>query len=169
MSIRSIDIGGGILVGVGATLVMDVWALFLRRAFNIPSLNFCLVGRWLRHMSAGTFKHVNIAAAAKQPAECTLGWLVHYFTGITSALILVIATSGEWLEHPSLLPALLVGICAVLLPFFVMQPSFGLGIAAAKTSNPTQARLKTLITHTVFGVGLYVSAFTLSHLMYASI
>jgi len=30
--------------------------------------------------------------------------------------------------------------------------------AAAKTPNPAQARLKSLLAHTVFGVGLYVSA-----------
>ena len=38
---------------MGATLVMDVWALLLKRAFNIPSANYCLVGRWFRHMPEG--------------------------------------------------------------------------------------------------------------------
>jgi hypothetical protein len=47
-------------------------------------------------------------------------------------------------------------------PFFTMQPSFGLGIAASKTPHPNQARLKSLMTHTVFGVGLYLSAALLS-------
>lgn len=164
VSIQSVDIAAGILVGLGATLIMDIWVLFLRRAFGISSLSFCLVGRWLRHMPAGKFKHANIAAAAKKSVECTLGWTVHYLVGIAFALMLVIPTSGRWLERPSLLPTLLLGVCTVIFPFFVMQPSFGLGIAAAKTPNPTQARLKSLMTHTVFGVGLYVSAFTLSYL-----
>jgi hypothetical protein len=57
-----------------------------------------------------------------------------------------------------LLPALLYGIGTVVFPFFIMQPSFGLGIAASRTPNPTQARLKSLATHTVFGIGLYVCA-----------
>jgi hypothetical protein len=34
-----------VLVGLGATLLIDLWALFLRRAFSIPSLNYCLLGR----------------------------------------------------------------------------------------------------------------------------
>jgi len=51
----------------------------------------------------------------------------------------------------------------VLVPFFVMQPSFGFGIAASRTPNPTQARLRSLMAHTVFGVGLYVCAFGLSY------
>ncbi|MGK2962330.1 MAG: DUF2938 family protein [Gemmatimonadaceae bacterium] len=32
------------------------------------------------------------------------------------------------------------------------------GIHRARTPHPTQARVKSLTTHTVFGVGLYVSA-----------
>lgn len=164
MSIQSVDIGAGILVGLGATLVMDIWALFLRCAFGISSLSFCLVGRWLRHMPAGIFTHASIAAAPKKSAECTLGWIAHHLIGGAFALLLVIPTSGKWLERPSLFPALLVGISTVLIPLFIMQPSFGMGIAAAKTAKPTQARVKSLMTHTVFGFGLYISAFTLSYL-----
>lgn len=164
MSIQSIDVGAGILVGIGATLVMDLWSIFLRRAFGIASLSFCLVGRWLGHMPAGKFAHASIAGASKKPAECALGWTAHYLIGIIFALLLVILGSGEWLEHPSLLPALLFGIATVLLPFLVMQPAFGLGIAAAKTANPTQARIKSLMTHAMFGIGLYLSALTLNQL-----
>jgi hypothetical protein len=50
----------------------------------------------------------------------------------------------------------------VAAPFFVMQPAFGLGIAASKTPNPTQARLHNLLTHTVYGFGLYLSAWIVS-------
>ena len=62
--------------------------------------------------------------------------------------------------------SMLYGICTVVFPLFIMQPSFGLGIAASRTPNPTQVRLKSLVTHTVFGVGLYVCALGIS---YASI
>lgn len=50
----------------------------------------------------------------------------------------------------------LFGIATVAVPFFTMQPAFGLGIAASKAPNPTAARLTSLGTHTVFGVGLWV-------------
>ncbi len=32
-------------VGVGATLVMDLWALLCRHVFGVPSLDLALVGR----------------------------------------------------------------------------------------------------------------------------
>ncbi|QBC45345.1 DUF2938 family protein [Iodobacter fluviatilis] len=34
----------------------------------------------------------------------------------------------------------------------------GAGVAASKTLNPKQVRLRSLMTHAVFGMGLYGSA-----------
>lgn len=165
MGIDMYYLGGAVVVGIGAVLIMDLWNLFLRRAFNISSLNFCLVGRWLSHMLTGTFTHASIAAVPKRPVECTIGWTAHYLIGIAFAVLLVVVTSGSWLEGPSFLPALLIGIGTLPIPYFIVQPALGFGIAAAKTPNPSQARLKSLITHTVFGVGLYLSAFPVGYVM----
>lgn len=158
---------GAIATGVGATLVMDLWNLFLRRAFAIPSLDYCLLGRWLRHMPEGTLRHASIAAAPEKPFECAVGWVAHYTIGVVFALALVALTSGGWLARPTLLPALLLGLGTVVFPFFILQPSFGLGIAASKAPRPAQARLKSLVTHLVFGIGLYVCAIPVSYLMQA--
>jgi len=154
----------GLLTGIGATLTMDLWALLLKRVFRIPSLSYCLVGRWLGHMPAGTFKHANIGAAAPKPRECTVGWVAHYLIGAIFAVALLALAPAEWLQRPTLWPALVFGIATVAVPFLIMQPSFGFGIAASKTPNPRQARLKSLATHAVFGVGLYASALALSRL-----
>ena len=162
MSIEANHILGAVAIGIGATLVMDLWNLFLKRTFGIPSLDYCLLGRWLRHMPGGTFRHASIAAAPRKPLECTVGWIAHYTIGVAFALVFVLA-SGDWLARPTLLPALLYGIGTVVFPFFVMQPSLGLGIAASRTPKPTQARLKSLATHAVFGVGLYVCALGVSY------
>jgi hypothetical protein len=154
-----------ILVGLGATLLIDLWALFLRRGFNIQSLNYCLLGRWLLHMPAGTIVHRSIAAAARKSHECTLGWIAHYLIGTGFALVFVLLVSGSWLERPTLWPALVFGAATTLVPYLIMQPSFGLGLAASKTPNPNQARLKSLMTHTVFGAGLYLWALLLNQLL----
>lgn len=157
---------GATLVGLGATLVIDLWALLLRRGFNIPSLSYCLLGRWLLHMPGGTLVHDSIAAARPKRHECTIGWVAHYLIGTGFALVFVFLTSGRWLEHPTLLPAVAFGVVTTLVPFLVMQPSLGLGIAASKTPHPNQARLKSLMTHTVFGAGLYLWAFLLRPILY---
>lgn len=165
MSIEATHFLAAIIVGAGATLVMDLWGVFLKRTFSIPSLNYCLVGRWLRHMPEGTFKHVSIATAPQKRFECTVGWIAHYVIGAVFALVLVALAPGGWLARPTPLLPLLFGIGTVLVPFFIMQPSLGLGIAASKTPNPTRARLKSLMTHTVFGAGLYVCAVGASYVL----
>ena len=165
MRIEAHHVLPAIAIGIGATLVMDLWNLFLKRVLGIPSLSYCLLGRWLRHMTGGTLRHASIAAAAPKRHECTVGWIGHYTIGATLALGFVALASHEWLGRPTLLPALLYGIVTVVFPFFIMQPSFGLGIAASRTPKPAQARLKSLATHTVFGAGLYVCAIGLSYLL----
>ena len=158
MSIEANDILITIVIGIGASLFMDLWNLFLKRTFGIPSLNYCLLGRWLLHMTGGTFMHSSITDASKKPFECAVGWIAHYTVGAMFALGFVAIVSADWLESPTLLPALLYGIGTVVFPLFIMQPSLGLGIAASRTANPMQARLKSLLTHAVFGVGLCACA-----------
>ena len=155
------------LVGLGATLLIDLWALFLRSTFNIPSLNYCFLGRWILHIPGGTIVHRNIAEARRKPYECPLGWVAHYLIGTALALGFVLVASGAWLEEPKLLPALAFGVVTTLMPFLILQPSFGLGVAASKTPRPGKARLKSLMTHTIFGLGLYLWALVLNPVLFA--
>ena len=169
MTIEPDYVLGEIAIGIGATLLMDLWNLFLKRAFSIPSLDYCLLGRWIRHMPAGTFRHASIAAAPQKSFECAVGWMAHYSIGVVFALVFLGVASREWLWRPTLPPALLYGIATVVFPFFILQPSLGLGIAASRTPKPAQARLKSLATHTVFGVGLYLSALAVSYVLNARV
>ena len=91
------------------------------------------------------------------------GRIAHYTIGVGLAVVFVVFMAGEWLARPTILPALLYGLATVAFPFFILQPSLGLGIASARTPHPAQARLKSLATHTVFGIGLYLSALGVSY------
>src|SRR5689334_6394829 len=136
-----------IFIGAGATLTIDLWALFLKHAFRIAPSNFCLVGRWLLYMPEGIFRHANIGAAQKKSAECAVGWTAHYLIGITFAVIFIAFTGKDWLQQPTLIPAIIFGIVTVSAPFFIMQPAFGFGIASSNSSNPNQGRMRSLINH----------------------
>ncbi|MGE0354386.1 MAG: DUF2938 domain-containing protein [Gemmatimonadales bacterium] len=151
-------IGPAIAIGIGATLALDLWNLFLKRVFRIPSLDYCLLGRWIGHLPSGTFRHAGITTAAPKPHECLAGWTAHYTIGAGFAIVFVTLVSPDWIARPTLLPALLYGIATVVFPLFIMQPAFGLGIAASRTREPLKPRLKSLGTHTAFGLGLYLSA-----------
>lgn len=154
-----------ILIGLGATLTFDLWALFLKRAFQITPSDICLVGRWLRTMPEGIFRHSNIRSAPQKGKECMIGWAAHYMIGTAFAITFVALVGDNWLQQPRLIPALLFGVVTVLAPFCIMHPAFGLGFAAAKTANPLQARVRSLLNHTAFGCGLYVFGWLVNWVM----
>lgn len=151
-----------VLIGIGATITMDLWAVALKRFLGIPSLDYAMVGRWIGHFPQGRFRHQRIAAAAPVSGERLIGWSAHYAIGIVFAGLLLSIWGQDWAMLPTLAPALIVGLATVAAPFFLMQPGMGAGIAASKTPTPNIARLRSLATHAVFGLGLYLSALLLA-------
>jgi hypothetical protein len=145
-------------MGIGATAVLDLWGALLKRLFGVPSSNWGMVGRWFGHFPRGRFVHHNIAEASPVRGEVIIGWGAHYAIGIIFAALLLAIWGLEWGRHPTLLPALIVGLLTLVAPFFIMQPAMGAGIAASKTPNPNAARLRSIVGHMVFGIGLYGSA-----------
>jgi hypothetical protein len=166
MNTLVISLLSAVLIGLGATLTFDLWGLFLKRTFKITPSNICLVGRWLRYMPAGTFTHSNIISTPPKSAECTVGWIAHYLIGITFASAFVALVGSSWLQHPTPLPAIVFGAATVLAPFCLMQPAMGLGFAADRTANPGQARLRSLMNHIAFGVGLYLFGWLVNGLLW---
>lgn len=117
-----------------------------------------MVGRWFGHLPSGRFVHDNIAKASPVRGELAIGWAAHYAIGIAFAASLIAIVGLEWARHPTPLPAPVFGVLTVVFPLFVMQPGTGAGVAASKTPDPNRARLRSVLTHAVFGVGLYGSA-----------
>lgn len=150
------------ITGIGATAATDAWALARRRLLRLPLPDWALVGRWFAHMARGRFRHERIAAAAPVAGERVIGWIAHYTTGIAFAGVLLALAGVDWARQPTLGPALAVGIGTVAAPFLVMQPGMGAGIAASRTPSPNAARLQSLATHTVFGLGLYATALSIN-------
>jgi hypothetical protein len=146
-----------VLIGVGATVVLDVWLSLLKR-MGVPTLNFSLIGRWVGHSLRGRFRQPSIAKAPPVAGELVLGWFTHYAVGVVFAGLLVCLQGTAWTQDPSILPAIAVGLFTVLVPLFVMQPAMGAGFAASKTPSPVKSCIRSAVNHTVFGAGLYVSA-----------
>lgn len=152
------------VLGIGATLVMDLWALARRRFFGVPVLDYGLVGRWLGHMRAGRFRHAAIGKAPAVRGERALGWAFHYLSGLVFAGLFLALVGNDWLQWPTPWPALLFGALTVAAPLLLMQPAFGMGIAASRTPNPWQVRSRALVTHLVFGLGLYLTGWLVAQL-----
>lgn len=149
------------LIGIGATAVMDAWLLLLKH-LGVPTLNFAFIGRWVGHLFRGQLAHAAIAKAVPIRGELAWGWLTHYAVGMAFATVLVGLQGADWVRSPTLLPALAVGVCTVAAPLLVMQPAMGSGFAASRTPTPLKNCLRSLANHTVFGFGLYLSALAIA-------
>jgi DUF2938 family protein len=154
-----------VLTGAGATAAMDIWTVARKWLFGVPLANYGLVGRWLSHMPRGRFCHDPIAASPPVQGERVIGWIAHYLIGITFAALLLAIWGLDWARHPTVGPALIVGIGSSAAPFLLMQPGMGAGIAASRTPHPSAARIQSLVTHGIFGLGLYAVGWVTSLLL----
>lgn len=146
-----------LFIGIGATAVLDLWLLLLRR-MGVPGLDFALLGRWVGHLRRGRFVHPAIARSEPIAGERAWGWLTHYLIGIAFAAALVGLLGRAWLDQPRLVPALAFGLCTVVAPLFVMQPAMGAGFAASRTAAPARNVLRSVANHAVFGLALYLAS-----------
>jgi hypothetical protein len=151
-------VADAMLIGTGATATADLWSMLRRKLLDVPMPDYGLVGRWLAYLPCGRFFHDPIAATPPVRGETAIGWISHYLIGTAFALLLLLVAGPDWIRAPTPGAALLVGACTVAAPYFILQPGMGLGLAARRTRNPTTARLHSLLTHVVFGLGLYLTA-----------
>ena len=140
--------------GIFSTLGMDV-LLYLRHKwlrqpwFDYRGLGLALLKTTLPHGLKHT--HPNTTASL-------LGWGLHYVIGALLAVCAVYLAALLGLNTLSLVFCLLYGMATVVLPFCSMQPLLGLGFAASKTAQPWRNRGKSLITHALFGLSLYLTS-----------
>lgn len=150
-----------VLIGIGATVAMDLWLLLLKR-LQVPTLDFALLGRWAGHAARGRWTHEAIAKSPPLRGERAVGWIVHYAIGIAFAGLLAGVAGLAWTKAPTPLPALAVGVATVMAPLFVMQPAMGAGFASSRTRTPVRNVLRSIANHAVFGLGLFLAAAALA-------
>jgi hypothetical protein len=146
-----------LVMGITATVAIDVWATFANRVLGWPRTNWGLVGRWIGHMRNGQFAHVSIASSPPVVHESIFGWVFHYAVGCVYAALYLTYVSAVQMGRPTLVSAVLFGLVTILSPWLLMQPALGLGICASKAPRAHLVRLQNLIIHTIFGLALYYS------------
>ncbi|NVO29287.1 DUF2938 domain-containing protein [Donghicola sp. C2-DW-16] len=148
----------GVVMGLTATIVMDIWALVLRQVAGMPLPNWAMVGRWTGHLPRGTVFHDDIAASDPVANELALGWATHYVVGILYGVFFAVVAGAAWLAEPTFFPVWVYAILTIGAGWFLLQPGLGLGVALSKTPNPMKGRIMGLIAHTWFGIGLWLGA-----------
>lgn len=148
-------------LGLGATLIMDAYAMMIKRLWGTPSLNYSLVGRWILYGVGLDWRGDPISLKPARTGETPLGWSAHYAIGASLGIGFITLVGADWLERPTPWPALLMGAASTLAPFLILQPALGAGLAARRTPRPWQARWRSLMAHLSFGLGLYLCALLL--------
>ena len=151
----------GAMVGFGATVFTDIVGL-MRQGWAATDGFYRLVGRWIGSVpSAGLF-HNDIRATAPVAAESVLGWGAHIILGLLFGICFVFLFGASALGEPKAWQGLGFGLVTVLVPWLIFQPLFGWGVAVSKAPEPWKMRRRGIVTHAVFGLGLWLSALLLS-------
>ncbi len=141
--------------GIIATVILDLWALTLNRLFGLPVTNWGRVGRWVAGLLPGSYRQDTISAPPAMACDQVIGWSTHYLVGITYAAIYLVGLN-LLSRTPDPTSALLFGIATVLAPWLILQPGLGLGYFGSRTPKPKLTRTLNLVSHSVFGFGLFI-------------
>jgi hypothetical protein len=147
----------GVVLGLGATVFMDLWQQLFGRLPGQSLPNWRPVGRWFWHLKDGVVFHDAIGAATPSPDDHAIGWASHYAVGILYGVIFALLAGPAWLATPTFWPAWIFAIVTVTAGWFLLQPGMGLGWAASRTPSPVRTRAISLLNHTVFGIGLWLT------------
>lgn len=147
-----------IVVGVIATLAMDLWLSLLLAMTGRPLGSWALVGRWVAGFSHGVFVRQSIAAAPSVRGELAIGWAFHYAVGLAYAAAYIALMQLAFGSAPTFLTAVIIALALLAAPWFLMQPALGQGFVASRTPNPAAVRTINVSVHLVFGLELYVGA-----------
>ena len=146
-----------ILSGIWATFFMDSMAKILtRRGLIHPFINPEAIGRWFLYMCKGKFAHEDINLTPALKNERTWSHISHNLIGIVLAGIYSLLAINHHGVGENVWMSLVYGIITVVLPWFWLLPSIGLGVMAKKSTRRNLILRTSFINHTNFGVGLSV-------------
>lgn len=151
----------GAVAGLGATILADLIA-FMRQGLSFTHGFYCLVGRWVGSLRHHGFVHDDIRASTPVVGEAVLGWSAHVMLGVFYGIGFAMLFGFSALDKPQIWQGLSFGLATVLVPWLIFQPLFGWGIAMSKAPEPWMLRMKGMITHGVFGFGIWLSIVVLN-------
>ena len=145
----------GVLVGIAATVTMDVFGSVARRVGLAAGAKGQWVGRWYLGIARGNLFHSDIASTPERPGEVRAALVGHYVIGITLAVLYVVGAGWLGVSPGVLLVALGYGLATCVFPWFLVFPSLGFGLLGLK--GPPELRLFTtsVLNHLSYGFGLW--------------
>ncbi len=149
-------IGFSLVVGIGSTLVLDLWVILVKKLLGMPPTDWGMVGRWLQGLAQGKLLLDTRIERSPNLSEKALGWLFHYLIGIAYAVLLLLIWGRGFADTPEIGPIVIVGIIfSSLAGLTVLMPAMGGGIFGRKLANQTAILIYVVVAHTAFAAGQY--------------
>ena len=149
----------GIISGLFATIIFDLYQLSLNYAYGIEKPKWNLLGRYFLGYKEGKFIRETLIDDEELYNELFWGYFFHYLIGILYGIVFVILNFSLF-DYPSILLAYIFGFSTVLGAWcFLMPFAYNLGFFASKSEERPNLLVQNLIAHFVFGTGLFVGLY----------
>ena len=146
----------GLISGIIATIIFDLFNISLKFAYNIDKPKWNFLGRYFLGYKEGRYIRKSLQEDDDVENELLWGYIIHYLIGIIYGLFYVFINLLIF-DHPSLLIAYVVGFITVLGAWCYLMPfAYNLGFFASKSDQQFKTLTQNLIGHFIFGTGLFI-------------
>ena len=146
----------GIISGIVATLIFDLYQLSLSYAYNIQKSKWDLIGRYFVGFKDKIYTRHDIENDTYVGHELLFGYIVHYVVGSMFGIFYVILNKILF-NDPSMLLAIIVGFITLFGSWCIIMPfALNIGFFASKKDEQRQIIVQNLISHYIFGTGLFI-------------
>ena len=152
-----------LFVGIFSCLVMDLWQRLVKLTYGINPSDWGIIGRWLIMLILKQkIYNPNIEKEKSYKNELIIGWVFHYFVGVVYGVFFAFLAGPDWIAAPTFPPAFIYALATIAGGWFLLHPGLGLGWAVSKVEHPNRVRMLGLLSHNVFGLGLWLFALLLT-------
>jgi hypothetical protein len=144
----------GFVVGMCATLLMDLLNFLGAKVELVAQFRPSMLGRWVTRLVRGEFLLADIRKAPQAKGELVIGEITHYLIGGTLAVLYVLLAGVTGLPVTNIFFAILYGVFTSVFAWFVLFPSYGFGILGKKGPPHMKPLRTSLYGHFNFGLGL---------------
>ncbi len=149
----------GIISGLFATIIFDLFQSSLNYAYGIEKPKWNLLGRYFLGYKESKFIRKTLIDDDELDNELLWGYFFHYLIGIIYGIVFVIINFLLF-DYPSILLAYIFGFSTVLGAWcFLMPFAYNLGFFASKSELRANIIVQNLIAHFVFGTGLFIGLY----------
>ena len=146
----------GLISGIIATIIFDLFNISLKYAYNIDKPKWNFLGRYFLGYKEGRYIRKSLQEDDDVENELLWGYIIHYLIGIIYGLFYVFINLLIF-DYPSLLIAYVVGFITVLGAWCYLMPfAYNLGFFASKSDQQFKTLTQNLIGHFIFGTGLFI-------------